>query len=130
MRRCAVSLPPSTDANALRTMVSGMMAVSELDASATERSKPTTFWNRLIRRSTNSGRSQKVRVRTTRSRRRDRSRSSSSSVAMPQTYRPGEALRPHPDGRIAAGLEDLDPILAAVHRPPERYTPRPHDQRP
>ena len=49
-------------------MVSGIVAVSAPEASAIERSKPTTFWNRLTTRSTNSGRSQNVNVRTTRSR--------------------------------------------------------------
>ena len=49
-------------------IVSGMRAVSALDASATARSKPATRWKRLIARRTNAGRSQNVSVRSTRSR--------------------------------------------------------------
>src|SRR5215204_4733260 len=80
MMRSAVSLPPSSVATALVTIVSGIVAVSAPEASAIARSNPATFWKRLTTRSTNSGRSQKVSVRTTRSRfkrRRCGSRSSS-----------------------------------------------------
>ena len=76
MMRSAVSFPPRLDAIELVMIASGMIAVSALDASATARSKPTTFWKRVTTRSTNRGRSQNVRVRMTRSR-------STSTVAMP-----------------------------------------------
>src|SRR6187455_1804769 len=68
MMRSAVLLPPSFEATALATMVSGIVAVSAPEARAIARSNPATFWNRLTTRSTNSGRSQNVRVRATRSR--------------------------------------------------------------
>src|SRR4051812_40924371 len=68
MMRSATPLPPSFVATALDTSASGIVAVSALEASAIERSKPATFWKRLRTRSTNSGRSQNVSVRMTRSR--------------------------------------------------------------
>src|SRR3954452_6543605 len=68
MMRSAIPLPPSFVATALATSASGIVAVSALEASAIERSKPATFWKRLRTRSTNSGRSQNVSVRMTRSR--------------------------------------------------------------
>src|SRR5918995_4446090 len=68
MIRSATPLPPSCVATELTTIVSGIVAVSALEASAIERSKPAIFWKRLRTRSTNSGRSQNVSVRTTRSR--------------------------------------------------------------
>src|SRR4051812_22531225 len=49
-------------------IANGISAVSELDASAIARSKPATFWKRLITRSTNPGRSQNVSDRNTRPR--------------------------------------------------------------
>lgn len=49
-------------------MVSGIIAVSALDARAIERSKPTILWNRLMTRSAKAGRSQNVSVLTRRSR--------------------------------------------------------------
>src|SRR4051812_42501187 len=68
MMRSAVPLPPSSEATALVTINSGIVAVSAAEASAIERSNPVTFWKRLTTRSTNSGRSQNVSVRRTRSR--------------------------------------------------------------
>ena len=79
MMRSAVPLPPSSEATALVTIASGIVAVSAPEASAIARSKPATFWNRLTTRSTNSGRSQNVSVRTTRSRSTRRRRCSFSS---------------------------------------------------
>ena len=64
MMRSAVPFPPSSVATELATIVSGISAVSAAEASATARSKPASFWNRLTTRSTNSGRSQNVSVRT------------------------------------------------------------------
>src|SRR3954454_10850054 len=68
MIRSAVSWPPMCGRMAPIRMVSGMSAVSELDASATARSKPTIRWKRLTARSAKAGRSQKVSVLRTRSR--------------------------------------------------------------
>src|SRR3954447_1704968 len=68
MMRSAVLLPPSCDAAELATMSNGIVAVSAPEASATARSNPATFWNRLTTRRTNSGRSQNVTVRTNRRR--------------------------------------------------------------
>src|SRR6201989_515955 len=68
MMRCAASLPPIVGRIAPAMIVSGMRAVSALDASATARSKPATRWKRLRARRTNAGRSQNVSVRRTRSR--------------------------------------------------------------
>ena len=50
-------------------ITSGMSAVRALEASAIARSKPAIFWNRLIVRSTNPGRSQNVSARSHRRRR-------------------------------------------------------------
>src|SRR6188472_1798001 len=72
MIRSAVLLPPRRDAKPLKTIASGIMAVSALADSATARSNPTTFWKRLSTRNTNSGRSQNVSVRRTCSRSRCR----------------------------------------------------------
>ena len=44
MMRSAVPLPPSCEDTALVTIVSGIVAVSALEARAIERSKPATFW--------------------------------------------------------------------------------------
>ncbi len=43
MMRSAVSLPPSCEATALTTIVSGIMAVSAPEARAIARSKPAIF---------------------------------------------------------------------------------------
>ena len=104
MRRCAASLPPMSGRIAPAMIVSGMRAVSALDASATARSKPATRWKRLIARSTNAGRSQNVSVRSTRSRSIrglvsiTGGRSSSAALAAPRRCRrecrPRSAPRP------------------------------------
>src|SRR3954451_5436142 len=98
MMRSAVPFPPSWDVRALVTIASGMTAVSALEVSAIDRSNPTTFWKRLTTRSTNRGRSQKVRVRKTRSR-------SISTVAMfASVMVVGRAGRiHHPIGVMTAG---------------------------
>src|SRR3954453_9845678 len=72
MMRSAVLLPPSWDPSALTMTASGIRAVRALADCATARSNPTTFWNRLSTRRTNSGRSQNVSVRRTCSRSRCR----------------------------------------------------------
>src|SRR5262245_41636005 len=69
MIRSAESLPPNWDETELTRIVSGIVAVSPDEASATARSNPATFWNRLPARSTKAGRNQNVSVRTRRSRR-------------------------------------------------------------
>src|SRR6478735_6115769 len=104
MRRCAASLPPMSGRIAPAMIVSGMRAVSALDASATARSKPATRWKRLIARRTNAGRSQNVSVRSTRSRSIrglvsiTGGRSSSAALAAPRRCRrecrPRSAPRP------------------------------------
>src|SRR3954447_18974305 len=68
MMRSAVLLPPTWEETALTTIASGMVAVRPLEARATARANPATFWNRLRTRRTNSGRSQNVSIRRTRSR--------------------------------------------------------------
>src|SRR3954468_16480093 len=112
MMRSAVLLPPKCDENALVTMVSGMTAVSALDASATERSKPTTFWNRLTKRSTNSGRNQNVNVRRTRSRSRRRGRSRAGSLSDTTSAIQARHARRASPGREDHALEEsLDVAL-------------------
>src|SRR5262245_52794184 len=66
MMRSAVSFPPSFEATALVTIVSGISAVSALEASAIARSKPAIRWKRLTTRRTKLGRSQNVSVWRTR----------------------------------------------------------------
>src|SRR4051794_16861837 len=68
MIRSDALFPPLSVSAAPAMIVSGIRAVSALDASATARSNPAILWNRLSTRSRNAGRSQKVSVLSTRSR--------------------------------------------------------------
>ena len=68
MIRVAASSLPTRGRMLPAMMVSGISAVSALEASATARSKPAMRWKRLTTRRTKAGRSQNVSVRRTRSR--------------------------------------------------------------
>src|SRR3954447_11291421 len=121
MIRSAVPLPPSLEARELVTIASGIVAVSPPEARAIARSKPATFWNRLMTRSRNSGRSQNVSVRRTRSRLTSATRAGTGSSIRLLARHHRDGLAFEVDVRLAADV-DRDAVDGPACEGPWRGT--------